>query len=205
MIKKIILITITILLLLIALDYFFDRFTLQSPILIKFQSPIAPRSSETKSTIRKNAHNLTKKAGVRVVSTNDKLGACVNGQKCSLNAQEEGGKKEQKIQPFRKYLTDIGARNREIALSHLREKGFSEDEITAFDNIFKKESGYQANAVNEIGCVGIPQDCLGRMKCSLENTEEAVKCQVDWAIQYVKNRYGNGISAWQHHTIANYY
>jgi hypothetical protein len=91
MIKKIILIIIAILGLIIGLDYFFDRFTLQSPILIKFQSPIAPRSSETKSTIRKNAHNLTKKAGISVVSsmTKDKIKIAKNKQETAQNQKSE--------------------------------------------------------------------------------------------------------------------
>jgi len=180
--KKIILITIAILGLLIGLDYFFDRYTLQSPILIKFQPIIVKRYSDVKKPKKKELFKPT--ATPTPTPTN---------------------KPQSKIQPFRKYLTDIGAKNREIALAYLREKGFSEDEITAFDNIFKKEAGYMANAVNEIGCVGIPQDCLNRMKCSLENTEEAVKCQVDWAIGYIKGRYGDSVSAWQHHLIANFY
>ncbi|MEM3335436.1 MAG: hypothetical protein QXY47_05340 [Thermoplasmata archaeon] len=89
--KKIILITIAILLSLIALDYFFDRFTLQSPILIKFQSPITPRIQSPKSTMPKNAQNLTKKAGVSVVSAGDKqnLQMAKNKQKMAQNQKSE--------------------------------------------------------------------------------------------------------------------
>jgi hypothetical protein len=167
---------------LILSDMFFDRYDLQSPVVIKFQPVVVKRHPDVKKSEKKELPKPT-----------------------ATPTPTPTSKPQSKIQPFRKYLTDIGARNREIALDHLRSKGFSEDEITAYDNIFKKESGYLANAVNEIGCVGIPQDCLGRMKCSLENTEEAVKCQIDWAVGYVKGRYGNAINAWEHSVAKNYY
>jgi hypothetical protein len=91
MAKKILLIIIAVIFSIYFLDFFFDRYDIRSPVIIKFQSPIAPRSSETKSTIRKNAHNLTKKAGISVVSsmTKDKIKIAKNKQEMAQNQKSE--------------------------------------------------------------------------------------------------------------------
>lgn len=106
-----------------------------------------------------------------------------------------------KFATFRKFLTDKGASNRDWVLSYLKDK-FSGDDLIAMDNIFKKESGYRTDAVNEIGAGGICQAYpMTKMGCDLDD----LKCQVDWCISYVENRYKTPTQAYEFHQINNWF
>lgn len=102
--------------------------------------------------------------------------------------------KPQSIIPVKKYLTDDGVKNRVKALAIVSEK-YDGDELTAFDNLMKSEAGYRADAPNGNGCGGIPQACpASKMGCPLDNS--GVECQTQWAMNYIQNRYGSPIKAW---------
>jgi len=110
---------------------------------------------------------------------------------------------EPQIESFPKYLTDQGSLNREKVLVLLNER-YSETDVTAMDNIFKKESGYRADALNEIGAGGVCQAYpASKMPCQL--TTDDLMCQVEWCLQYVENRYGSPEEAWNFHIINNWF
>ena len=108
------------------------------------------------------------------------------------------------IQKFVKYLTSNGEKNREYALTYLS-KYYSGDELTAADNILKKEAGYRTDAVNEIGCGGMPQACPAtKMGCALD--QSGLDCQLNFFVNYIKSRYqGSPLIAWAHHLSVNWY
>lgn len=69
--------------------------------------------------------------------------------------------------------------------------GIPQSEWPAVDEIFKAESGWRLNAVNELGCRGLGQACPGsKLPC----TEYQAVCQVQYFYKYMKDRYGG---AWQ--------
>ena len=126
----------------------------------------------------------------------------VDGMKKAIIPQVEAS--EPQIESFPKYLTDQGAINRTHVLSYLEQQGYDQDNITAMDNIFKKESGYRADALNEIGAGGVCQSYpFSKMGCQL--TTEDLMCQVDWCLGYVKGRYGTPVEAWNFHEINNWF
>ncbi len=107
------------------------------------------------------------------------------------------------ITPFKKYLTVKGEETRQAVLK-IAEQVYSEDNLLAFDNILKKESGYRFDAVNEIGACGMGQALpCEKMNCPL--SEEGIACQTEWIMGYIDRRYGNPIKAWEHHLQVNWY
>jgi len=107
------------------------------------------------------------------------------------------------IVPFRKYLTEQGAKNREHVLIWAN-NDYDEQNVIALDNIFKKEAGYRTDALNEIGAGGLPQAYpASKMGCPL--SDEGLRCQYEWAKQYIAQRYGTPSLAWQFHLENNYY
>jgi len=107
------------------------------------------------------------------------------------------------IAPFKKFLTDNGAETREKVLAIVSAK-YAGDELMAFDNIMKKEAGYRLDAINEIGCGGMPQACpASKMNCPLDDS--GLECQTNWVMNYIENRYGNPTTAWNFHLAHNYY
>lgn len=70
----------------------------------------------------------------------------------------------------------------------------------AMDYIFTHESGWQPNAVNKFGCIGLGQSCpVGsglREECP--DWQINVNCQVKHFTKYANNRYGNWQKAYQY-------
>jgi len=111
--------------------------------------------------------------------------------------------KSSQIEAFTKYLTDNGASNRERALAWIATK-WQGDNLTAFDNIIKKESGYRADAVNEIGAGGICQAYPAeKMPCELSDND--LMCQLEWCNNYIVNRYKTPAEAWSFHLENNWF
>ena len=108
------------------------------------------------------------------------------------------------VASYKKYLTKEAVELREKVISYLKEKINDENEIIAIDNIFKKESGYSPDALNEIGAGGLCQAYpYTKMKCKL-NIDDW-RCQVDWCLEYIKNRYKTPTEAWSFHLINNWF
>jgi len=161
---------------------FLRNYTLRSPIIIR--SPIVKR--ETTKIIAPRPHQPRSKG---------------SQTKKGIIPQVEAA--EPKIESFPKYLTDQGARTREIVLDYL-DNFYSGDQLIAFDNLIKKESGYRYDAVNEIGACGFPQSLpCEKMNCPL--TSEGIICQANWMKIYIENRYGTPLEAWNHSEQVNWY
>jgi len=111
--------------------------------------------------------------------------------------------KKTTIPSFPKYLTDQGAINRMNILTMARQE-YQGDDLIAFDNIIKKESGYRPDAINEIGAGGIGQAYpASKMNCPLD--QSGLECQYQWVKSYIKNRYGSPVKAWNFHQKENWY
>lgn len=111
--------------------------------------------------------------------------------------------KKTTVESFPKYLTNSGDTNRNKALEWMTAK-WDGDNVVAFDNILKKESGYRADALNEIGAGGICQAYpASKMPCSLSNND--LMCQLEWCNNYIVSRYKTPIEAWNFHLINNWF
>lgn len=161
---------------------FFEKYQLQSPVVFR---PIVVKREPIKNLKAKPAkprskRGKTKKAILPEVEASTPL-----------------------IESYPKYLTEQGNINRNRVLALLN-KRYDKNNVIAMDNIFKKESGYRADAINEIGAGGICQAYpYTKMDCEL--TTEDLMCQVEWCLSYVKNRYGTPIEAWNFHLVNNWF
>jgi len=109
------------------------------------------------------------------------------------------------LAPFKKFLTEENSKVREKVLTMIKQK-YTGDEAIAFDNILKKEAGYNPTSVNEIGACGMGQALpCEKMNCPLDYSDEAIKCQFEWVTQYIKNRYETPALAWKFHLVNNWY
>ena len=72
----------------------------------------------------------------------------------------------------------------------------SEDEAKAF--IYMKESGNRLYATNSIGCIGLGQDCSGRLAIECPNWQTDRTCQEVFWQNYMNSRYGTWNKAKQH-------
>lgn len=112
---------------------------------------------------------------------------------------------KKKLQSFKKYLTPEGFQAREKVLEMARAK-YTGDDLIAFDNLMKKEAGYQMDIVNSIGACGMGQAYpCEKMQCPLDYTDEAIECQYKWVTQYIDNRYKTPSLAWAFHVKNNWY
>ena len=169
------------------LDKFFDAYTLTSPINIKIQikSPIEKR---TPPSLKNN-----RSQGVKKTSSKDG----------GLNLSKNYKKNVKKIESYPKLLNEKEYQLRLTILDYLKNK-LSENELIAMDNIFKRESGYNPEAKNEIGAGGLCQAYpYTKMNCQLSFYDW--KCQVDWCLKYIINRYKNPIEAWKFHLVNNWF
>jgi hypothetical protein len=161
---------------------FWSNYTVQSPILIKFQSPIIKK----KSSYPYKQPTKTSQEGAKF------------GQ---ILAKTKGV--EEKVIPFNKLLNEREYELRKEILKYVEDK-LTENQIIAFDNIIKRESGYNPTSKNDIGAGGLCQAYpYEKMGCELKF--EDWKCQVDWCLKYIENRYKNPIEAWKFHLVNNWF
>ena len=72
----------------------------------------------------------------------------------------------------------------------------TEAEAKAF--IYDNESSNRLDAVNEIGCVGLGQDCNGALPIACPNWRTDRPCQDAFWEDYMKRRYGTWAAAKAH-------
>ena len=84
---------------------------------------------------------------------------------------------------------------------------FGKEHLTAMDNLVIKESNYDPTIKNKMsGAAGIPQAYpREKLPCKLSWEWNDYRCQVNWMINYIKNRYGNPVNAWNYHLVNNSY
>jgi hypothetical protein len=170
------------------INKFFDNYRLTSPIeiKIKIKSPIEKRYPPSEKEIRSK--------GVKKM-TSSKEGGYQN----KVLTKEI----EEKVIPFPKLLNQREYELRKEILEYLKDK-LTENQIIAFDNIIKRESGYNPTSKNDIGAGGLCQAYpYEKMNCELKF--EVWKCQVDWCLKYIENRYKNPIEAWRFHLVNNWF
>ena len=158
---------------------FFTTYEVRSPVVIR--TPIIKRNINDKASITLKKPPQTKKGIIPKVEA-----------------------KEYKLEEFPKYLTDQAVGTRKRVMAYLS-KYYSGNELIAFDNLIKKESGYRYDAVNpDSGACGMPQSlpCL-KMGCTLDEGGEM--CQAEWMRVYIENRYGSPMEAYKFHLENNWY
>jgi hypothetical protein len=161
---------------------FWSVYSLQTPIIIKFQNPII-----------KKKEGYPYKQPTKTSQERAKFGQILASTKIV----------EEKVIPFNKLLNEKEYELRKEILEYVKDK-LTENQIIAFDNIIKKESGYNPASKNDIGAGGLCQAYpYEKMNCELKF--EAWKCQVDWCLKYIENRYKNPIEAWKFHLINNWF
>jgi hypothetical protein len=168
---------------------FFDNYRLTTPIEIKIEikSPIEKRCPPSKKENRSK--------GMKKTTSSKEGGYQFN----KVLAKEI----EEKVIPFPKFLNQREFELRNKVLTYVKDK-LTENQIIAFDNIIKRESGYDPTAKNHIGAGGLCQAYpYEKMGCELKF--EDWKCQVDWCLKYIENRYKNPIEAWKFHVVNNWF
>jgi hypothetical protein len=97
--------------------------------------------------------------------------------------------------------------NRATGCALMLQAGFGIDQFPCLNNIFNKESGWNAHAENKSsGAYGIPQALPGSKMASVASdwkTNPAT--QITWGIGYIKGRYDSPCGAWQHWQNAGSY
>jgi len=178
-IAGILLATIFVFFTLYGIHTFFDTYNIRTPIVIR--SPIIKKNTNEK------ALNKPKKA----LKTNKGIVHKVQA-------------KEYKLAEFPKFLTEQAVGTRKRVMAYLS-KYYEGNELIAFDNLIKKESGYRYDAVNaDSGACGMPQSLpCTKMGCSLDESGEM--CQIEWMRNYIENRYGSPMEALRFHELNNWY
>ena len=86
-------------------------------------------------------------------------------------------------------------------------KVFGSEHLIAMNNLVTKESNYDPTIRNKTsGAAGIPQAYpREKMKCKLSWEWNDYRCQADWLVAYIKQRYGDPTNAWNYHLENNSY
>ena len=107
------------------------------------------------------------------------------------------------------YVLDEGDKGvlQEYALSQLPKYGWDESEMDDLITLWNKESGWNPRAENEeSGAYGIPQSLPAEKMASVgDDYRTNGKTQIDWGLQYIKDRYGSPSNALQYHLENNWY
>lgn len=87
----------------------------------------------------------------------------------------------------------------EYAFSQFPSYGWGTDQEKPLVDLWNQESGWNPNARNpSSGAAGIPQDITGNMHGGWQG-------QIDWGLNYIKQRYGSPAMAWAHEVANNWY
>jgi hypothetical protein len=90
--------------------------------------------------------------------------------------------------------------NRATGCALMLQAGFGIDQFPCLNNIFNKESGWNAHAENKSsGAYGIPQALPGsKMGSVASDWKTNPATQIKWGIGYIKGRYDTPCKAWSH-------
>lgn len=93
----------------------------------------------------------------------------------------------------------------EYARGRLSQLGFNDpSEWQALQQLWQKESGWNPNAVNKgSGAFGIAQILPSAHPTAKRNM--SAQEQIEWGLNYIRNRYGSPSKAWQHSQRKNWY
>jgi hypothetical protein len=97
--------------------------------------------------------------------------------------------------------------NRATGCALMLADGFGIDQFPCLDNIFNKESGWNAHAENKgSGAYGIPQALPGsKMSSVASDWRTNPATQIKWGLGYIKGRYDTPCKAWSFWQAHNSY
>jgi hypothetical protein len=97
--------------------------------------------------------------------------------------------------------------NRATGCALMLADGFGIDQFPCLNNIFNKESGWNAHAENKgSGAYGIPQALPGsKMGSEGSDWKTNPATQIKWGLGYIKGRYHSPCGAWSHWQSAGSY
>lgn len=98
-----------------------------------------------------------------------------------------------------------GGSPQDYARQRLSELGFNDPrEWDSLFRLWQKESGWNPNAVNKSsGAFGIAQILPSAHPTAKRNM--SAQEQIEWGLNYIKNRYGSPSQAWAHSQRKNWY
>lgn len=95
----------------------------------------------------------------------------------------------------------------QIATAMLADFGWSSGEFGCLNELWERESGWNAAATNPYsGAYGIPQALPGaKMASAGADWETNPATQIKWGLGYIKATYGSPCGAWSHETAYGWY
>jgi len=93
------------------------------------------------------------------------------------------------------------------AYTQVMAKGWSESDYNCLVSLWKRESGWNASAMNKSsGAYGIPQSLPGsKMASAGADWETNPNTQIDWGLGYISGRYSTPCGAWGHSESVGWY
>ncbi|ADD40446.1 lytic transglycosylase domain-containing protein [Stackebrandtia nassauensis] len=96
--------------------------------------------------------------------------------------------------------------NKAAGCALLQEAGFGLDQMGCLEPLWDKESGWNEKASNPSGAYGIPQALPGdKMASHGDDWQTNPDTQIRWGLDYIKGRYGDPCSAWDHSQANGWY
>lgn len=95
----------------------------------------------------------------------------------------------------------------EYAHSRVLAMGWTEQDFQDLVKLWNRESSWQWNATNpSSGAYGIPQSLpASKMQSAGSDWKTNPKTQINWGLDYIKQRYGSPSKAWQHSEQTGWY
>jgi hypothetical protein len=96
---------------------------------------------------------------------------------------------------------------RDIAMSMLKDYGWSSDQFSCLNEIYLHESNWDPSAENpSSGAYGIPQALPGdKMAAAGSDWQTNPATQIAWGLTYIRDRYGSPCGAWGFWESHSYY
>ncbi len=98
-------------------------------------------------------------------------------------------------------------RNKAIARTMVRKKGWTDRQYRCLVSLWTKESNWNHRSYNpRSGAGGIPQALpASKMSSAGRDWRTNPKTQIKWGLRYIKGRYGTPCGAWAHFRSRNWY
>lgn len=133
-----------------------------------------------------------------VVSRSSDRRAASDPAKVAALSQDEGGAMTQT-----ESLSDSAPRD--IGRALLGEFGFSSDQFGCLDSLWTRESGWNMHADNPTSSAyGIPQALTATHNLGSDYMTNPVT-QIQWGLDYIRDRYGSPCGAWGHSQSTGWY
>ncbi|HET9657856.1 MAG TPA: hypothetical protein VFP72_21060, partial [Kineosporiaceae bacterium] len=97
---------------------------------------------------------------------------------------------------------------KDYARSRMASFGWSDpNEQVSLDRLWTRESGWQVDATNPTsGAYGIPQSLpASKLATAGADWRTNYRTQIDWGLNYIKDRYGSPAKAWAHSQATGWY